>query len=58
MEDELMNEISEDAPEDNILIEDALIATNDGNVINHIREVPAKESAVSEVKQNVNHGLK
>lgn len=39
MEDELMGE---DAPEDNILIEDALIATNDGNDINHVREVLGK----------------
>lgn len=34
--------MGEDAPEDNISIGDALIATNDGNVINHIREVPGK----------------
>lgn len=40
MEDELMDEMGKDAPEDKILIEDALIATND--VINHIREVLGK----------------
>lgn len=42
MEDEQMDEMGEDASEDNILIGDAQIATNDGNVINHIREVPGK----------------
>lgn len=58
MEDKLMDEMGEDAPEDNILIRDAQIATNDGNVINHIREVPGKRKRSKRGKAKRNHGLK